>query len=111
MKKIEANKVVKTLTWIAWNDEHDQTVLEPRLNKRGIYECEIHLPIINKVVIGLGDDKLESIDNATHQASNLIDEYLEENPKTAIDSSFDSEKYVLEEDDSGYLCIHVIKEK
>ena len=111
MKRIEANKVIKTLNWIAQVDEDGQSVLEPKLNKKGIYECEIHLPIIEKTVIGLGDDKLESIDNATQQTSNLIDEYLEEHPDAEVRNIFGGQRYVLEEDDSGYLCIHLIQEK
>ena len=109
MKRIEANKVIKTLNWIAQADEDGQSVLEPKLNKKGIYECEIRLPLIEKTVIGLGDDKLESIDNATQQTSNLIDEYLDEYPKTEIRNVFGNQRYVLEEDDSGYLCIHLIE--
>ena len=107
MKRIEANKIIKTLNWIAQADEDGQSVLEPKLNKKGIYECEIHLPLIEKTVIGLGDDKLESIDNATQQTSKLIDEYLEDYPETTIRNIFGDQKYVLEEDDSGYLCIHL----
>ena len=109
MKRIEANKIIKTLNWIAQADEDGQSVLEPKLNKKGIYECEIHLPLIEKTVIGLGDDKLESIDNATQQTSKLIDEYLEDYPETTIRNIFGDQKYVLEEDDSGYLCIHLIQ--
>ena len=109
MKRIEAKEIIKTLNWIAQADEDGQSVLEPKLNKKGIYECEIHLPLIEKTVIGLGDDKLESIDNATQQTSKLIDEYLEEYPMT-IRNIFCGEKYVLEEDDKGYLCIHLMQE-
>ena len=109
MKRIEANKIIKTLNWIAQADEDGQSVLEPKLNKKGIYECEIHLPLIEKTVIGLGDDKLESIDNATQQTSKLIDEYLEDYPETTIRNIFGDQRYVLEEDDSGYLCIHLIQ--
>ena len=109
MKRIEANKIIKTLNWIAQADEDGQSVLEPKLNKKGIYECEIHLPLIEKTVIGLGDDKLESIDNATQQTSKLIDEYLEDYPETTIRNIFGDQRYVLEEDDGGYLCIHLIQ--
>lgn len=110
MKRIEANKIIKTLNWIAQADEDGQSVLEPKLNINGIYECEICLPLIEKTVIGLGDSKLESIDNATQQTSSLIDEYLEEHPKTAIRDLFSGQRYVLEEGDSGYLSIHLIQE-
>ena len=64
MKQIEAKEVIKTLNWIAQADEDGQSVLEPTLNKKGIYECVVHLPLIEKTVIGIGDYKLESIDNA-----------------------------------------------
>lgn len=110
MKRIDANKIIKTLNWIAQADEDGQSVLEPKLNKKGIYECEICLPIIDKTVIGLGDSKLESIDNATQQTSNLIDEYLEANPDTKVNGIFGNQRYVLEEDDDGYLCIHLMQE-
>ena len=109
MKRIEAKEIIKTLNWIAQADEDGQSVLEPKLNKKGIYECEIHLPLIEKTVIGLGDDKLESIDNATQQTSKLIDEYLEDYPETTIRNIFGDQRYVLEEDDGGYLCIHLIQ--
>ena len=109
MKSIEANKVIKTLNWIAQADGDGQSVLEPTLNKKGIYECEIHLPLIGKTVIGLGDDKLESIDNATQQTSRLIDEYLEQHPIT-IRNIFGGKRYVLVEDENGYLCIHLMQE-
>ena len=111
MKRIEANKVVKTLNWIAQADEDGQSILEPKFNENGIYECEIYLPLIEKTVIGLGNNKLESIDNATQQASNLIDEYLEIYPEHNIRNVFGHQKYILEEDDHGYLCIHLIQEK
>lgn len=110
MKQIEAKEVIKTLNWIAQADEDDQSVLEPMLNKKGIYECVIHLPLIEKTVIGVGDCKLESIDNATKQSSKLIDIYLEEHPKLEIRDAFANSRYVLEEDEKGYLCIHLMQE-
>ena len=110
MKQIEAGKVIKTLNWIAAADEADQCVLEPTLNKEGAYECAVHLPLIDKTVIGIGESKLESIDNLTKQTSKLIDEYLEMNPGHKVDDVFDGSGYILEEDDNGCLCIHLIKE-
>ena len=110
MKRIDASKIIKTLNWIAQADEDGQSVLEPKLNKKGIYECEICLPLIDKTVTGLGDSKLESIDNATQQTSNLIDEYLEANPDTKANGIFGNQRYVLEEDDDGCLCIHLMQE-
>lgn len=110
MKQIEAKEVIKTLNWIAQADEDGQSVLEPKCNKNGIYECLIHLPLIEKTVIGIGDYKLESIDNATKQSSKLIDQYLEENPNYEIENMFGNLRYVLEEDDNGYLCIHLMQE-
>lgn len=108
MKRIEANKIIKTLNWIAQTDEDGQSVLEPKLNKKGIYECEICLPLIKKTVIGLGDSKIESIDNATQKTSSLIDGYLEAYPNTKVKNIFGDQKYVLEEDDNGFLCIHLM---
>ena len=109
MKRIEANKIVKTLNWIMQADEDGQSVLEPKLNNKGIYECEIRLPLIEATVIGLGDSKLESIDNATQQTSNLIDQYLKDYPNTIVRNVFGGSRYVLEEDDNGYLCIHLMQ--
>ena len=48
MKQIEAKEVIKTLNWIAQADEDGQSVLEPKRNRNGIYECLIHLPLIEK---------------------------------------------------------------
>ena len=110
MKKIEANEVVKTLNWITQADEDGQSVLEPTLNKNEIYECIVQLPLIEKTVIGIGDSKLDSIDNAAKQSSRLIDKYLEEHPKIEIRNLFENSRYVLEEDDNGYLSIHLMKE-
>lgn len=110
MKQIEAKEVIKTLNWIAQADEDGQSVLEPTLNNKGIYECVVHLPLIEKTVIGIGDCKLESIDNATKQSSKLIDEYLEVNLEYKVKDAFGDSRYVLEEDDNGYLCIHLMQE-
>ncbi len=110
MKQIETKEVIKTLNWIAQADEDGQSVLEPTLNNKGIYECVVHLPLIEKTVIGIGDYKLESIDNATKQSSKLIDEYLEENPEHKVKDAFGDSRYVLEEDDNGCLCIHLMQE-
>ena len=110
MKQIEAKEVIKTLNWIAQADEDGQSVLEPMLNKKGVYECVIQRPLIKKTVIVIGDYKLESIDNATKQSSKLIDEYLEENPDCEVKNMFGDSRYVLEEDDNGYLCIHLMQE-
>ena len=110
MKQIEAEEVIKTLNWIAQADEEGQSVLEPIRNRNGIYECLVHLPLIEKTVIGIGDYKLESIDNATKQSSKLIDEYLEENPDCEVKNTFGDSRYVLEEDDNGYLCIRLMQE-
>ena len=48
--------------------------------------------------------------NATQQTSNLIDEYLEANPDTKANGIFGNQRYVLEEDDDGCLCIHLMQE-
>ena len=111
MKQIEAKEVIKTLNWIAQADEDGQSVLEPRLNKKRIYECVVHLPLVEKTVIGIGKCKLESIDNATKKASDLIDEYLKNNPTVKIENTFINKHYVLEEDDEGFLSIHVVPDK
>ena len=110
MKQIEAKEVIKTLNWIAQADEDGQSVLEPTLNKKGIYECIIWLPLIGKTVIGIGDCKLEAIDNATKQTSKLIDTYLEKHHEFEIKDVFENSRYVLEEDEQGNLCIHLMQE-
>ena len=109
MKRIEANKVIKTLNWLAQAGEDVQSTLEPTLDKRGVYECVVHLPLIEKVVIGIGDYKLESINNAAEKSSRLIDEYLKEHPKYEVRDVFGNYKYVLEEDENGYICIHMVQ--
>ena len=111
MKRIEANKILKTFNWIWHADKEYKTVLEPILNEDNIYEFEIHLPLINKTVIGLGDDKMESIDNATQQASNLIDEYVEKHPEAPAINGFGDWRYVLEEDDGGHLRLYISQNK
>ena len=110
MKQIEAKEVIKTLNWIAQADEDGQSILEPKRNRNGIYECLVHLPLIEKTVIGIGDYKLESIDNATKQSSKLIDDYLEKNPDCRVKNMFGDSRYVLEEDDNEYLCIRLKQE-
>ena len=109
MKRINAKDVIKTLKWIAQVDDDGQSVLEPKLNNKRIYECEIDLPLLEKTIVGLGDSKIESIDNATKQASKTIDEYLKQNPSIVFDSDDDND-YILEEDDNGYLYLHLLKE-
>lgn len=105
MKTIKAKNVIKTLNWIAQADVDDESVLEPKLNQKGFYECAVHLPIIEKTIIGIGDSKLESIENATKETSKLIDQYLEEHSETKLKNVIDSSRYILEEDDEGCLYI------
>lgn len=109
MKQIEAKEVIKTLNWIAQSDDSSESIFEPKLNCDGIYECRISLRFIKKTVIGLGDSKLDAIDNATKQTSKIIDEYIKENPKFKLKDIFGNAEYILEEDDNGYLCIHLIQ--
>lgn len=105
MKSINADKVIKTINWIA-NDDCSDSLLEP-IKKDDMYVCEIHLPLIEKIIIGVGDTRIESIDNATKQASNLIDEYLDDNPGVIIENYFNDKDYVLQEDENGYLSIRL----
>ena len=109
MKTIKAKNVIKTLNWIAQADGDDESVLEPKLNQKGFYECTVHLPVIEKTIIGIGDSKLESIENAAKEASKLIDQYLKEHSETKLKQVFDSSRYILEEDDEGCLYIHFTK--
>ena len=107
MKSIEAKEVVKTLNWIAQANEDGEPVLKPVFNKdKGVFECIIHLPLINKTIVGIGEDKLEAIDNASKQASKLIDEYLNSYPGIVLKDYFGGERYVLEED-NGSLTIRL----
>ena len=108
MKSINADKIIKTINWMV-NDDYNDSLLEP-IRKDDLYVCEIRLPLIEKTVIGIGDSKIDSIDNATKQASTLIDEYLSANPNVTVENYFNGKEYVLEEDDNGYLSIHLKKE-
>ncbi|MCI6215620.1 MAG: hypothetical protein MR659_00820 [Mollicutes bacterium] len=108
MKQIDATDLMKTLDWIAQTDDNGQSVIKPVLNKRGVYECFINLPLIKKTVIGIGETKIESIDNASKQSSKLIDSYMKEHPKIIINESFTEDKYILKEDGKGYLSIGFI---
>ena len=109
MKSISADKVIKTINWMV-NDDYNDSLLES-IRKDDLYVCEIRLPLIEKTVIGIGDSKIDSIDNATKQASNLIDEYLSASPHVTVENYFNVKEYVLEEDDNGYLSIHLKKRK
>jgi len=111
MKQIEATDVIKTLNWIAQAEETNKNVLEPTLNKNGIYECCVELPLIKKTVIGVGDLKIEAIDNLAKESSKLIDEYLKKNPSYDFKTPFKNLRYVLMEDDNGYLTIHLKKKE
>lgn len=106
MKSIEAKNLIKTLNWIVQTDGDDESVIKPKLNQKGFYECTVHLPVIEKTIIGIGDSKLESIENATNETSKLIDQYLEENPDYELKNVFDPSRYIFEEDDKGFICIH-----
>ena len=59
-------------------------------------------------MIGIGETKIESIDNASKQSSKLIDSYMKEHPKIVINESLSEDKYILKEDDKGYLSISFI---
>ncbi len=107
MKKIDAKNIIKTMNWIMSIDEESQTSIEPILNKKGIYECAVNLPLIDKVVIGIGDSKISSIDNATIKTSQLIDTFLDNNPTFIIQNFFGENKYFLEESDDGFLSIRI----
>ncbi|MBQ9265727.1 MAG: hypothetical protein IJ186_01470 [Bacilli bacterium] len=111
MKSIDAKEVIKTLNRITQADVDAQPILEPKKNENGIYKCVVYLPLIDKTVIGIGDSKIESIDNATKQSSKLIDEYLEENPHYITNDFFGESSYILVEDDNENLYIHLIGER
>ncbi len=106
MKTIDSKNIIKTLNWVVQTDGDDESVIKPKLNQNGLYECTVHLPVIEKTIIGIGESKLESIENATNETSRLIDEYLEENPDYELKTEFDPSKYIFEEDDKGTLRIH-----
>ena len=40
----------------------------------------------------------------------LNNEFLEENTDCEVKNMFGDSRYVLEEDDNGYLCIHLMQE-
>jgi len=110
MKEINADNVVKVLNWITQIKDNVQSEIEPKLNKNGIYECQIQLPKIDALVVGIGKSKLESIDSATQKASKLIDEYIEKYPSEKIKNSINQYRYTLEEDDDGFLTFHLRRE-
>lgn len=105
MKQIDAKNIIKTMNWIMTVNEDNQTILEPIQNSLGIFECEIKLPLINKTVIGIGDCKIDSIDNATTKAVHLIENYLKQNPSFEIKNILDDKKYLLEETNKGFLTL------
>ena len=110
MKVIDAKDVIKTLNWIAQTSQDVLSVLEPKKKANDLYECEIYLPLIAKTTVGFGDSKIDAIDNATHQASKLIDEYLNHNPLFVLRNELQDYKYLLEEDDEGYLNLRLINQ-
>ena len=107
MKQIKADNVIKTINWISNKDDYD-SVFAP-IKKDDLYVCEIYLPLINKTVIGVGKTKIDSIDNATNESSALIDDYLTKNPICEFNDYFIGREYVIEEDDDGFLSIHIIQ--
>ncbi len=109
MKSINADKVIKTINWIA-NDDNSDSLLQP-FKKDDVYVCEIYLPLIEKTIIGIGDSKVDSINNAAEQTSKLIDEYLSKNPTTSIKDYFGGKQYILEEDDNGNITIRLKDKK
>lgn len=109
MKKIDAHYLLKTMSWVCKKCDCKSHDLEPKLNKHGFYECKIYLPILDKIVVGLGETKIDSIDNVTKQSSLLIDEYLQNNPDVLFENEFKNKPYILEEDDSGNLVLCITK--
>ena len=107
MKTIKANELIKTLDWIAQFGKGTTPIPEPKLNQNGSYECLIYIPLIEKTVIGLGDSKIEAVDNAAHQSSKIIDEYME-NHDIELKRTLGPGEYILEEDDSGYVSIYLM---
>ena len=109
MKSIEANNVVKTLRWISEIEKDKYPEIDVVLNKNNLYQCVIYLPLIDKTVIGLGDSKLESINNATKKASDLIDEYIRRTSYQNFKYKSDDYDYFLKEDSNQNLCIHLVE--
>lgn len=111
MREIKANNIIKTLNWIIQTNDEEPFILEPVKGDEGLYRCVIHLSLVDKTIIGLGKDKLESIDNATSQSSIQISNYVENHPDVVIEELLNTNDYILQEDDEVNLSIHKIKRR
>lgn len=108
MKRIEVKEIVTVVNWVSQVDEElADEILSPKKNKDGDWTSEVKLPLINKTVIGLGKDKLESIKNMAIKASQLIEEYTKEHPEIKVKDLFGADCYDLIEDNDGYVSIEI----
>lgn len=108
MRQIDAKNLMRCVEWIESHDKNAQFILEPRINKEGLYESITFLPLIEKTVIGIGNNKLDSIDNVANEAVRLIDEYVKDHPEEEIKNQDFLKDCVeiLKEDDNGNLSIY-----
>lgn len=108
MKQIKADYVIKVLDWMTQNDEENPPRIECNRYDSG-FKCTLELPLINKTIIGLGNTRLEAINHATCKASEAIDEYVRETDFCFIHELDKHKQYNLEEDDNGFLSMHISK--
>ena len=112
MKRIEVKEIVMLVNWISQVDEKlADEIFSPKKNEEGDWISEVRLPLIDKTVIGLGQDKLVSIKNMAVKASQLIKEYMKEHPKIKVKDLFGADCYDLVEDDDGYISIEISKKE
>ena len=109
MKKINGRNVMRVMCWNI-SDKGSYDCLTPIRQKDGTYLCKFYLDFIQKTVVGIGNSKIECVDNATRQGSLLIDEYKSNNPdllEILNDPCENEYDYELTEDDKGNLDLHV----
>lgn len=110
MKRINARNVMRVMMWNI-SDKGSRDCLEPIKQKDGTYICKFYLDFIQKTIVGIGDSKIECIDNATKEGSKLIDEYKSNNPELLeilTDPCENDYNYELTEDDEGNLDLHIL---
>lgn len=107
MKKINAKNATKTLALLSQEKKDLSFDFNPVLTEKGTYRCECYLPLIEKLIVGIGEDKISSIDNLTKQTSKLIDDYLSTHPDYKLDNPFDGYEYEIEEDDFGFISLRM----
>lgn len=103
--KCVSEKINKLFNWLNIMGEVDDGIMDPEKIDDG-YRTEIYLPLVRKVVIGLGETKLISIENAAIECEKYIDEYVNDHPEFGSKYDLQKTKYIFTEtDDSLTLSI------